>query len=71
MCNEDYEHIESYEQSSFWLFVSLIENYNIKECFTKKMKKIFDLSNELEALLQKNIPEVLFFISNEDVNLIV
>lgn len=71
VCNTDYANIESYEQISFWLFVSLMEHYEIKNCFSKNMKKIFDLSADLENLLQKNIPEVLFFINSGDVRLLV
>lgn len=69
--NHNYCNLEKYEQDAFWLFVSLMEKYEIKNCFSKDMKKIFDLSNDLESLLQKNIPEVLFFINCGEVSLLV
>lgn len=71
ICNQDYAGLESYEQTAFWLFVSLLEQYKIKNCFSKDMAKIFDLSNALEGLLKQNIPEVLAFINCGDVSLIV
>ena len=68
ICNGEYASIEQCEQNAFWLFASLMESYDIKSCFSKDMKKIFDLSNDLEALLSANVPEVLCFINSGDVS---
>ena len=28
------------EENAFWLFVALIENYDLEKCYTNNMKKI-------------------------------
>ena len=67
-CNEDYNFVGSYEEQAFWLFAVLMEKYEIKLCFSKNMRKIFDLSNALEFNLQKNQGQVFNHINRCDVS---
>lgn len=69
VCNGDYELIETYEEQSFWLFACLMEKYEIKLCFSRNMKKVFDLSDSLEFNLQKNQGVVFNHINRSDVYL--
>jgi hypothetical protein len=63
----DFQNIQETEIDTFWLFVSLMENYRIKDYYLK-MKKIFELSNSLEILLQKNLKNLYDFINYKQVS---
>ena len=63
----DLERLYEKEESCFWLFVSLLENYNIKTCFFNKMQKIFDLSNYLDYSLKNELEDVYDIINCDNV----
>lgn len=47
----DYDSVESGEEEVFWLFISLMKNYKISQCFSGQMERIFELSRKLEIYL--------------------
>lgn len=67
ICNGDYGFLSTYEEECFWLFVSLLERYEMKYCYYKSMKKVFELSNSLEFCLQRNQAVVFDHINSNDV----
>ena len=66
LCCGDFERVAELEGDAFALFFALMERYQIGGCYTNNMKRIFELSKDLEEILRRNLPALYEHINHEE-----